>query len=313
VPPPGNPQDVAISQQACNIAAYLANDIIKASIQKAVDGINGGDNLLATALIIFSVIPLVDIVSSAVVAACAILFRYISGSTLSDFTTALADAALWSDVQCAIFGAISADGFVTSANFASVVAAVGGVSYPATDVITSMVQYMNGLGADGVMAIQLAGSLYQGDCSACDEAGWCYEFSPANSDADFSSWTVVAGGGGVYVPGTGWNSTPDGSGHALLSITKTFASTAITSIEVFWSTDESGPGGCKGAWADTAVDCVSITPDVVGVHDQVIGVGGAHTSLTVHVDEVSPGDNPSAIQALKVRGTGVCPFGAPNC
>jgi len=173
---------------------------------------------MATALLVFGVIPGVDIVSTAVVAGAAILFYFISGSTLSDFNTALADASLWSDVQCAIYEAISADGYVTDANFAAVVSGVGGVTYAHADVITAMVQYMNGLEATGLIGLQNTGSLYVGDCSACTvpPSGGAGVFNGTDdyvllpsalgyhaSYGTFAVWTEGLGGLGALFDGVG--------------------------------------------------------------------------------------------------------------
>lgn len=155
------------SDLACSVAGYIAQTIIRAGMQHEIDGIDAAHTVIdiATALITFWIGgPVVAVVATNAVNA---LYGLILGGTESDYTDALADDLLWSDVTCAIYTATQGDGYVTDANFAAVQAAIAAIVYVHSDVITAISEYIDQLGASGLAGLQIPGALQISDCSGC--------------------------------------------------------------------------------------------------------------------------------------------------
>jgi hypothetical protein len=155
--------------------------VLKASLNQVVTNLSGSTTLFNTVVDIIALIPGVDLTIGLIVGAGAILFNIVAGNTLSDYTSALANATLWSDIQCAIYNAISTDGYVTNGNFATVLANVTAVTYPSSDVKDAVVGYLTALGASGLEAVQNTGSLYVADCTACGVTGVALHLAKASN------------------------------------------------------------------------------------------------------------------------------------
>lgn len=182
---PGNPQGVTLAQQACNIASYLAADVLQTSMGQQVSNYNASKTLLESAIVLAGAIGFLDPIWEVAVAAFGILYNFYTVTTIGQFTSASTDATLLSDLQCAIYEAIRVDGLVDSANFATLVANVAAIMYTYPDVITALVAYLDALGVVGLQQLQLTGSLYIGDCSACSTppgADVCAEMVNADGD-----------------------------------------------------------------------------------------------------------------------------------
>ncbi len=314
---PGNPQGDGVAQQACNVAAYLTTEILQASLQQTVNSITAAQTLFNTVLAVVALLPGVDVVLDLVLGAGAILFNLVSAGTLSDFTSALADATLWAEYQCAIWNAIKADGFVTPSNWTALVANVTAITYVHTDVTVAINNYIVAIGEAGLEGLQLSGALYVGDCSACSTGGWCYAFSPALSDSDFERWAACPNSAhGTYVLGTGWQSvfTSTGGGEELLSMCIASGGAMIVSVEVTWVSCELALGGFHGVGESATIADGTLTDETTGTYTQTVAIGTTISTLRIEADArlPSPGGK-NYITAVTVRGTGVCPFGTPNC
>ncbi len=158
---------VALGQQACNIAGYLSNVLIKDSIQKAIDTIQAGSTVLLYGSLIINSIPGVGFIINAIADGLYGLYTSIDGGTQSDYTDALSDPTLWSQMTCAIYNAIVNDGGVTVANFPAIQANVAAITYTHSDVITTISNYLTALGASGLQQLQGLGALAVYDCSSC--------------------------------------------------------------------------------------------------------------------------------------------------
>jgi hypothetical protein len=158
---------VSTDQQSCNIAGYLANAVIKASLQKAIDAISADQTVLGYGALIIDAIPGAGYIMATIANGLYGLFNAINGGTQSDYTDALADATLWSNMTCAIYSAIVADGGVTSDNFAAIQTNIAAISYAHGDVMTAIEQYVSALGAAGLQQLQGTGALAVYDCSSC--------------------------------------------------------------------------------------------------------------------------------------------------
>jgi hypothetical protein len=154
------------AQRACNIAGYLAVDVIRESLQQAVDAINANKTVLGFGSSILAIIPGAQLVWGIDSALLAIYIAVESG-TLADYTAALIDSSLFARITCAIYAAIHDDGQVTEANYPTVLTNVAGVSYAHADVISTIHDYLANLGYPGLAALQTPGALAQYDCSGC--------------------------------------------------------------------------------------------------------------------------------------------------
>jgi hypothetical protein len=166
-PPPPNPTGATTAQGACNVATFLAEQIIQGALVSVVNSFNSSLSLAAATAAVIAIIPGWGTALAAAIDAAAGLYRIINGGNLSDFTTASTSSTLAKDLQCAIFGAIAADGAVTAGNYAAVAAAVTAIAYSPSDVQTAIDDYVSTLGVNGLLAAQLTGGLYVGDCSDC--------------------------------------------------------------------------------------------------------------------------------------------------
>ena len=311
---PGNPQDVSTAQQACNIAAYLAADVLQASMAQMVTNYNDAKNMVDSVVALFELIPGVDAIFGLFVGAGAILYNFYTAATIADFTDASTDPTLLAELKCAIYGAILADGQVDSSNFADVVTAIGAVSYAHAEVITALVDYVDGLGVTGLEQLQLLGSTYAGDCSTCSSPpAWCYNFDFTQSDG---GW-VTDSGFGTWVPMVGWTGQM-GAGFASLAIIRTFTGVAITEISVTWTASNAS----GGAGRDVSLVIVGGGTDVFG-----LGTGASYPAPTtenffptntydeieVRVESTNPAAPGTTIPAIQIHGTGTNPFGASHC
>src|ERR1035437_5651127 len=88
------------AQRACNIAGYLANDVLRQSTQQAVDAINANKTVLGFTALLW-LIPGAEFVAG-IGTALSQFYIALESGTLSDYTDALADPSLFSRITCAI-------------------------------------------------------------------------------------------------------------------------------------------------------------------------------------------------------------------
>jgi hypothetical protein len=315
-----NPQGVTSGQNACNIAGYLTDLVIKGAINQAQISAAADATLIDAGTLIIDAIPGVDLFGLAVTAVGQ-LYLAVQAGTLSDYTDAVADATLWSDIQCAIYNAISSDGQVTDGNFAAVVAAVRAVSYTHSGVITAIADYLDHMGAAAAESAQLLGGLYVADCTAC--MSWCYEFSDAKGNFQGIVWTnpPVDGVGqdrAVYVPGTGWRSVYVLDDVMILDLYQAFATTMIDQIELDWSRTTYPAGDATSTvevGVGTTIDYSYPLDKAGGPHTITIPVNQPCDFISINVDAIVGGDTERFEYLTRVRlsGHGSCPFGASNC
>jgi hypothetical protein len=242
-----------------------------------------------------------------------LLYHEIEAGTLSDYSDAVADTGLWSDVSCAIFMAIQGDGGVTSGNFAAVISNLRAITYAHPGVITTIADYAENMGAAGMMQAQQHGSLFVGDCSGC---GWCYTWDFLVSQGAWA--TEHTSGAGAWTVGVGWESdTSSLAGQAALHIEISCLSTFIASVQVAYScTDIAGGDGIT-----TGIRNVEQYPhgpaggqlgSGSGAQSTILDIAAFMDDIVVNLDTVSP-TGPNYITAVTIYGTGTCPFGTPNC
>jgi hypothetical protein len=312
---PSDPQGVGTDQQACDISAYVATQVLEASVQHAVDQITAVSSLGTFYDGLVGLIPTFNDVTAVAVPAATNLWNDMLAGTLSHFTDALADGSLWSSIQCAIYNAIKAAGYFTAGNTATAIAAVSAVGFADTDVHDAVVAYLTDLGFNALAAIQIQGSTWHGDCSLC--TGWCYEWT--GSTINTPIWCEADEYGGAC-PSTRVNIT-GGQIHSLFVIGAVhicdfgyhFASTQIDTIELKYHIDGSTSNGNHSLAIGTTT--VNI-PNGPGDQDYTLAVPGLSTRININLDIVNGTAEPAGglyFTSIKVRGRGFDPFPASNC
>jgi hypothetical protein len=305
---PPNPDANSSDQQACNIATYLASTMGKAGVQTVVDGINNGQNHLDVATAIMALIPIEDIVASSILGAGAILYHVINSGTLSDYSGALDNDALWSDVQCAIYKAIRGDGQVTAANYGGVLTNLAAITSAGSGVVGTIHDYFANVGANGAMQAQQVGSLYAGDCSSCFD--WCYYWDFTASGTDWSAWQDAGAG---WVSGTGYVG-PSGR----LTIDNHWTPSTpqlITKVEVYYAiTGGNGSGGRSAQLLSSSVTVASQALESAdGTYTLEWKPEISAEELLISLTPTSPAGTVTVI-AVRMYGMGAVPYGhTSNC
>src|SRR5713226_381534 len=203
--PPLLPPGSGVNQRACNIASYLASDVIHVAITQAINAYNNNLSLLALAGNIAALTFAFDLPwTAAGIYAVYDLYAFFTAGNIAALRASEADSTLWSAVTCAIYNAIHTDGAVTPGNCAAVIANICGIVYVHPVAITAICAYVTQLGCNGLMSAQVAGVLTQQDCSACPGT-WCYEWD--FRDGLPHGWSVPAGGYGGVLQSDGWHGT----------------------------------------------------------------------------------------------------------
>ena len=306
-----NPAGSTESTAACNIAYYLAHSVVETALTQAVSKINDNAGAATFALAVMALIPGVDVIEAIVVGSLGAVYLKIQRDSVSDYETALADGALWDSITCAIYGAIVVDGGVTSTNFAAVVAAVGAVAFASSAVHDTVVSFLSNLGAVGLMQVQSIGVLTEADCSACSAyPGWCYTWDFTASDG---GWSAESGGYGHYVAGVGFVGNDIGGADIMYIHSPTFAATMITDIDMYVTfSDRHAPdhGGTYNV-AESVQMGGTIDGTFIGTGEFTLHVNSLETGFVA-----APAGNLYSVVQLHrftAHGTGVCPFGTPNC
>jgi hypothetical protein len=314
---PPNPQDQTPDQLSCSISDYLANEIILDAMGAAVTAIQDDLTLLTFGANILTLIPEFVIVALGYDAIAAI-YGSVEEGTLSDYEAALTDASLWGKVRCAIYDAIVGDGYVTPDNFAEILTRIAAISYTYSDVITAIHGYVEKLGATGLAQLSQGAGLNSGaDCSSCAGAGWCYVWDFTVSTDTWESYNPAEPA--AWVPGTGWTGiySPGSSPPAVqtdIKIVGTF--NGVTSVEVFYTTNEVGGGAVREIYA-----VPTSGPEITGPLGSGIYTSPNATLLPINADCTEIGiilrsagstDNP-VITKCAIRGAGTNPFGTSNC
>jgi len=201
---PFRPAGVTTNQHACNIAGYLASNVIKASLQSALDSYSGSKTIVQAFATIVGLIPAIGVVIDVLAGGVYVLYQALTSGTVSNYTDALADTKLWSDMTCAIYKAIAAEGHVTDGNYGAVLANVRAVTYIHPAVVAAIGDYVQALGARGTEQAQLAGALSTADCTSC--GGWCHRWATGAGPLG-ASWYPYAAGWATF-DGTVWHSVP---------------------------------------------------------------------------------------------------------
>lgn len=194
---PGQPT----SERACNIAGYLANYVIRESISQ---GNNAVRNSLGILTFVWGIVRFIPGFAEALPVtwlAMNGLLAAITAIGTTPFQTAIDDPTLFPAITCAIYNAILADGQVTPGNFATIVANINALTFADAGVKSAIIDFVNNLGAAGLLAVQTGGVFAAYDCTGCGTG-------PALGPIGPSPWrlsgkeliTVIAGAVEVIVP-----------------------------------------------------------------------------------------------------------------
>jgi hypothetical protein len=281
---PPNPDANSTDQQACNIATFLADTMGKDSLQSVVSSINDGQNHLDAATAVMALIPIEDVFAATTLGAAAILYHVLSSGRLSDYSDALANEGLWSDVQCAIYKAIRTDGQVTAANYGGVLTNLAAITSAPSGVVGTIHDYFANVGANGAMQAQQVGSLYAGDCSSCSD--WCDDWNFTTDDE--GGWNPLDNHGTFGNP-SGWTSS---SGN--LDILLTFAATYVTNVQII---------GATVAACTPTLNGIAL-PEANGAFNSLIAINDTITSLEFNLQGAGN------VTHIVVCGNGTNVFGA---
>lgn len=308
--PPGLP-GLPIAQRACNISGYLANNLIQASIQSAINSFNAGHSLLQWAAdlgisIFGAALPLTALFSEALV----IIHGIITNANIAAFESAAADPTLWNKVKCAIYLAIRADGQVTDANFPTIVANICGITYANPDVATAVCDYVTALTAVSLRSLQGSAVLADYNCEDCTP--WCVRWGPLVTDRPLSEWSAVSGFG--TLTGGVWTSVVSGGDQRLQIQLTPPAAGHVTGCEVRgFANGGSVASDRQMEFLPASVNC--FFPTVTGNFDTTCTVAAPGTNymaiaVFTRADTVPP---PNTVQNILVRGIGTNPWGTSNC
>jgi hypothetical protein len=306
VPPsyPGGPTGDDLS---CSIAEYLVEIVLQGAISAQIANVASNNTLLALGQDVATLLAGVGFIYSALfVEAVDLLYGAMQGELLTDMEDALADPGLWSAIKCCIYTAIQPDGKITSANFTTMLACIGAISYSEADVVATIHDYLQKLGWHALAGYAQAAALTTGDCSGC--GGWCREFDFTVSQA---GWNVVAGNGGYTGGAAGFESLPGGGiDHLTIEYVGGFGPAVLTSIEVFGnSTGSSAAAGYREVYVyiSGVQTAYGFLPTVAGTTDTVLP-----GTVTADGIAMTYGNNPQTgtchITKVIVRGTGTQPF-----
>lgn len=153
--------------RACNIAGYLSNYVIKESISQ---GTNSVVNAFSIATTVWGIVRFIPGFAEALPLTWLAINGLLAGITavgVVPFQTAVNDPTLFPAITCAIYNAILSDGQVTVGNFPAIVTNISALTFADAGVKSTIIDYINNLGASGLMALQTGGPFVAYDCTGC--------------------------------------------------------------------------------------------------------------------------------------------------
>jgi len=315
--PPPNPSGRTTDQMACSIAGYLTDQVITVAIQQAVDNFNNNRNLLQLGVDLALIIPEFQLVGLFVTAVSE-LYSFYSSITISYFESALTDPTLFSDIRCAVYNAIAADGHLTLANFTTVLSNVCGISYVHSDVIDAICAFLTSAGFAYVNQLsQGAGLNPYDDCSDCGASPtWCYHWDFTSSDG---GWAIYPTYDGSYAAGIGWQSGTALRGYSELGLWLAFAATQYITrfrVEIFFP---AASGGGLRIFFVQNPNGTSIATQTISSSSCPGGCGYDYNPVNLTLTAAgilirSVGSTaPMIVTEIDLNGTGINPFGPNNC
>lgn len=207
VPPP-NPMGTGTNQFACNLAGFLAAEVLQQALIVAHTALAAGNTVLQyfqqLAADIATGNPLLEVL----VTVANDLYPTVQAQPIADVASASTDPLLWAEVTCAIYNCIKGVGYVDATNFACVAPRIAAIPYHLTWVPPLVAGLWNNLGLTFIQQAEYPGAIDDVDCTDCAE--WCFRYDFTTGMQGWSLWT--AGGAsvnGVFTAGVGWQSAVD--------------------------------------------------------------------------------------------------------
>jgi hypothetical protein len=325
IPPPipPNPRPVPPDQAACNIAGFIATEVIQLCLSSSVAAYGLGVQAGQWAKDIAAKLSFAFPMSTAFVVAAVDFYDYITSYSISQFTTASTDPVLVEDVTCAIFTAIRAVGYISAANLATVVSNICAIVYSQPLVMPALCTFVTKMSLEDWQAIQVTGAIDDRDCSGCTGADlpWCHywDFSVNNG-----LWNAETGDGGWVnsLEGNGWYSQQVG-GHNKLHLYKTFPTAAhVTQVDFLIFCPNAQGGLTRSVYVQNPCGVTNVSfididfpgPTGAALWVTVGGLSGLADCVKIYwEDNDAIIDQASVILAAQIHGTGTNPFGANNC
>lgn len=313
---PATPPGVTTDQMACNIANWLAVQILQGSMSSLATSIGATATTLEAALSLFGLAASWSGIGTVVFEAAGIFIA--AGTAIGEtaLNTAAGDTTLRQNITCAIYDAIAADGSVTTANFATVLTNLAAITYATPGIVGLIHDYVQNLGYAGIAAVQGEGSLYGGTCDGCGP--WCFTF-------DFTTgqhgWEITPGQDGHYSSGVGFVGDNDAGSYNKTELDIYYPPagpyTTITACEITYhssAADTHGTSFLHLNLAGSNVQATGWTPTGDGASH------GEHIAVTVGSFDstwwrlVADGLGQTVvITRATFRGHGANPFGTSNC
>jgi hypothetical protein len=305
IPPiPPNPGPSPIDQHACNIAGYIAAEILQASITKAVNDYNTGRTQLQFANDVLQDIAFAFPLTALAVDAFVLLYNEYTALTIGDFTTASTDPVLWGDVTCAIYSAIRTTGYIDAANLPTVVSNICAISYTSSTVITAICNFVSALQLSDWQGFQNVGALDDVDCSGCASppSSWCWtwDFTGSTNGWGFSQ--------GAYVPADHQIEGNNLGAYYVIDGAIAFPSAAtLTKITVDWYAG-CAMGGFSRIFSTNALTNIENVPDTgTGFFHSIVPYPHTQSDLRVVLQSSPCGVNTNAMTRISIYGTGTRP------
>jgi hypothetical protein len=202
IPPllPPNPDDTLPNQHACNIAAFLATELIEVTMTKIVAYVGTTTEQATFATSVMQTLAFAFPITNAGVQAFGKFYTVVVGELLAEVEAVRDDPVFWSKVTCAIYLAIRSVGWVDDTNFAAVGDAIRAITYTYAWAPLQCGNLWDDLGLGNIRSIQSVGALNSADCTSCD-GPWCHKYDFAVVDG---SWTINGGTSATWVDGLGW-------------------------------------------------------------------------------------------------------------
>jgi len=309
---PPNPGGESPTQFACSIAGYLANDVILKALTQAITSITDDISLLGFGTVLVDLIPEFVLVTLAF-NAFTLIYTAVQEGTIADYEAARDDAELWQEVQCAIFSCIVTDGYVKPTNFACIVAQIAAIPYGHSDVIDTIVAFVNSLGAVGMAQLsQRAGLVPGADCSTC--ATWCHDYNfqvsdggwvaiPSEDEAPAAAWLV----------GSGWQQYYPPTGGAQCRIKIPFLETSfVTGMAIFFFTSTSSSSFRVVGTELSGVQSYYSMPEVIGFQSYFPTFATDADTAFANINNNGDGTT-ITISRIVISGTGVDPLADFPC
>jgi hypothetical protein len=324
IPPvPGNPGGTPQDQHACNLAGFIASEVMKLVVSKAVTAFNSDLTTLQFGTSIFDAIAYAFPITAIAMDVFYAFYLELNSASIAAFTAAESDPVLWSDITCAIYSAIVTVGYIDASNLGSVITNICAISYTYPVVVTALCGFITNIGLQNLQAMQNAGAVDIVDCSSCPGT-WCFKWDFTSvpgpfTNFDFSGNDPVTGWG-QWIAGIGWQAQNVASGQERLDLRLSgIPGSAGMSMELeFFVASTSSGGTFREVDTYLAGTLVNSYPLVATAVDptgtvQTISLAGAFDRFDVYLGTNGFGATAGRITYITLRGTGPNPFGTTNC